>query len=156
MSVNLRGVKNTDVALIKIITKETAWESIPEYHRKTLNKEEWSRHMDEVFETSLKREGTEIFVAESEDHIFLGYVLVGEATNMITGTKHGFIYDIFVKENHRRRGIGRILMKKAEQHCSEKGYKTVALMVTTDNKPAINLYKKLEFRAERIFMEKIF
>ena len=154
MSINIRRIKHDDIALMKKISKETAWKSIAEDQRRTLNKEKWSRHMDEVFERSFKREGSEIFVAENKNHVFLGYVFVGEGNNMMTGTKHGFIFDIFVKKNYRGRGIGMMLMKRAEHYCKERGYTRMTLMVAINNQPAKNLYTKLDFKAEQMLMGK--
>ena len=154
MSINIRGIKDTDIALIKKITKETAWKSISEDERRTLRREKWSQHMDELFERFLSRGDSEVFVAENGNHVFLGYVFVGEGNNMMTGTKHGFIFDIFVKKNYRGRGIGMMLMKRAEDYCREKGYTRMALMVATNNQPALNLYTKLDFKAEQMFMRK--
>jgi len=73
---------------------------------------------------------------------------------MMTGTKHGYIYDMFVKENHRRKGIGTMLMKRAEQCFRKEGYKKMLLMVATKNQPAIELYTKQNFEAEQVFMGK--
>lgn len=154
MSINIRGIKDTDIALIKKITKETAWKSISEDERRTLRREKWSQHMDELFERSLSREDSEVFVAENGNHAFLGYVFVGEGNNIMTGAKHGFIFDIFVKKNYRGRGIGMMLMKRAEDHCREKDYTRMALMVATNNQPALSLYTKLDFKAEQMFMRK--
>ena len=154
MNISVRRIEEGDIALLKKISKETAWKSIPEDQRRMLDKEKWSRHMDEVFDRSFKREGSEIFVAENKNHVLLGYLFVGEGSNMITGTKHGFVFDIFVEENQRRQGIGMMLMKRAEHYCRERGYTRIALMVATNNQPAINLYTKLDFKAEQIFMGK--
>lgn len=154
MSINIRRIEDADISLIKEITKETALKSIPEDQRRTLDKEKWSRHMDEVFERTFKSRGSEIFVAKSENQVLLGYVFVGEGSNMMTGSKHGFIFDIFVKEDHRRRGIGMMLLKKAEHYCREKGYARMTLMVATNNQPAMNLYTRLNFEAEQVFMGK--
>ena len=154
MNIDIRRIKDIDIALIKKISKETAWKSISEDQSRALNKEKWSRHMDEVFERIFKREGNEIFVAENRNHVFLGYVFVGEGSSMMTGTKHGFIFDIFVKKNYRGRGIGMMLMKRAEHYCRARGYTRMALMVVTNNQPAINLYTQLDFKAEQMLMGK--
>jgi len=73
------------------------------------DREKWTKHILEGFEKLSKRETGKIFVAENETHAFLGYLWVGEGSNMMTGRKHGYIYDIFVKEEYRGKGIGRKL-----------------------------------------------
>jgi ribosomal protein S18 acetylase RimI-like enzyme len=154
MDVNIRRVKETDISLIKKISEETGWKSIPASERSTLNREKWNKHVEGVFERIFKKESSEIFVAEDENHTFLGYVLIGENINMITGASHGFIYDIFVKEEYRGKGVGTTLLEKAESYCREKGYPRVGLMVSTDNQLALKLYTKMGFKAEQMFMKK--
>ncbi len=110
--------------------------------------------MEEVYESTLKRKGSRIFVAEDENHVFLGYLLVGESNNMMTGQTYGFIYDIFVKEGFRGQGIGKTLMEKAESHCRQKGYSRLALMVSAANEHAISLYTKMGLKPEQIVMSK--
>jgi ribosomal protein S18 acetylase RimI-like enzyme len=102
----------------------------------------------------VKKESHRVFVAEDENQSFLGYVWVGEGSNPMTGTKHGYIYDIFVKEDQRRKGIGIMLMEKAERYCRETGYHELLLMVAINNQPAQELYIKQGFKAEQMYMLK--
>lgn len=154
MNVNIRRIKEADIPLIKEISEETAWKSIPENQRKTLDREGWNKRIEGVFEKLFKRESSKIFVAEGENHTFLGYIFIGENINMMSGATHGFIYDIFVKEGYRGKGVGTVLLEKAESYCQEKSYSRIGLMVSTNNQPAIKLYTKKGFRAEQMFMEK--
>ena len=154
MRVVFRKTKTTDLPLIKKFTVETGWKDIPERQRRSLNQEKWSRHMEEVFENFARRENSKILIAEDENHVFLGYLFVGEGTDSMTGTTHGFIYDIFVTEAHRDKGIGKTLMKKAESYCREKKYPRILLMVSAENLPAIHLYAKMGFKTEHMYMGK--
>jgi len=154
VNVNIRRVKETDIPLIKKISKETGWISIPKNQRKTLEREKWNKHMEGVFERIFKKESSEIFVAQKANQTFLGYIFIGESINMMTGTSHGFIYDIFVKEEYRGKGVGTALLEKAESYCRERGYPRVELMVSTDNQLALKLYTKMCFKAEQMFMKK--
>jgi ribosomal protein S18 acetylase RimI-like enzyme len=72
----------------------------------------------------------------------------------MTGATHGFIYDIFVAEEYRGKGIGKILIEKAETYCREKGYPRILLMVSAENQPAIRLYTKTGFKTEHMHMGK--
>lgn len=139
MNINARIAKDAEIASIKEISIRTVWERFSEDQRRELDKEKWSQHMNELFDMMVKKKSHKIFVAENENNSFLGYVWVGEGTDMMTGTKHGYIYDVFAKENHRRKGIGMMLMKRAEHYCREKGYKKMLLMVSTNNQPARKL-----------------
>lgn len=154
MRVTFREAKKTDLSLIKKFTVETGWKSIPESQRKNLDRETWSKHMVKAFESFFKREKSQIFVAENENHAFLGYLFVGETTDTMIGQSYGFIYDIYVKKEFRGKGIGKTLMEKAETHCRERGYSKISLMVSTSNQPAIRLYNRMGFKAEQMFMGK--
>jgi ribosomal protein S18 acetylase RimI-like enzyme len=155
MHVVLREAKKKDVPLIEKFTVETGWKGIPESQRTLLNREKWNRHMVEVFEDFYKRENSRIFVAEDEVQAFVGYVFVGESSDMLTGLGNfGFIYDIFVEEKFRGKGIGKMLLERAESHCREKSYSRIALMVATVNDSAISLYNRMGFKPEQMYMGK--
>lgn len=154
MRVTLRLMNKKDMPLVRKFTIETGWNSLSEMDRKELNKKEWSRHMEEVFENFAKQENSQIYVAEDDNKSFAGYLFVGESKNMMTGKSSGFIYDIFVKEELRRKGIGKKLMEKAESYCREKGYSRLSLMVSANNLPALKLYASTGFKKDQIYMDK--
>jgi ribosomal protein S18 acetylase RimI-like enzyme len=154
MHVVLRKAKETDMSLVEKFTVETGWKGIPETQRMLLNKEEWNKHMVEVFKNFSRRENSEILIAEDEQHRFIGYLFVGESDDMMTGLSFGFIYDIFVEEKFRGKGIGKLLLEKAENYCRRKGYSRIALMVSATNNSAIRLYTKSGFRPEQMYMAK--
>lgn len=154
MDITFRVARETDLQLVMKYTVETAWTTFSENERKQLDKERWTKHILEGFAKLSKRETDKIFVAENENHAFLGYLWVGEGTNMMTGLKHGYIYDIFVKEEFRGKGVGKILVEKAESHCRERGYSRILLMVSVSNESANKLYNRMGFKAEQTYMAK--
>ena len=154
MRVALREAKKTEMPLVERLTLETGWKSISEAQRTMLNREEWSKHMVKVFEKLSGRENSEIWIAEDEQHGFVGYLFVGESGDMMTGLSFGFIYDIFVEEKFRGMGIGRLLLEKAEEYCRRKGYSRIALMVSAANESAIRLYTRAGFKPEQMYMAK--
>jgi ribosomal protein S18 acetylase RimI-like enzyme len=156
MNITIREAKETDLQLVKKYTVETGWTTVlSENERKELDKEKWTKYFLEGFEKLSKREADRIFVAEDDSHAFLGYLWVGEGSSIMTGLKHGYICDLFVKEEFRGKGIGRILLDKAESYCREKRYSRILLMVSVNNETAIRLYNKMGFKAEQTYMAKI-
>lgn len=147
-------MKKKDLPLIRKLTVETGWNGLSEIDRKGLDKEEWSRHMEEVFENFAKQENSEIYVAEDESHSFVGYLFVGESRNQMVGKSSGFIYDIYVKEKLRGKGIGKQLIERAENYCRERGYTRLSLMVSAHNQPALKIYGSTGFQKDQILMEK--
>jgi ribosomal protein S18 acetylase RimI-like enzyme len=81
-------------------------------------------------------------------------LFVGGISDMMTGLNYGFIYDIFVEEKSRGKGIGKLLLEKAEDYCRKKGYSRIALMVSTENDSAIRLYSRIGFKPEQMHMAK--
>jgi ribosomal protein S18 acetylase RimI-like enzyme len=154
MNIILREAKDNDMPLLEKLTLETGWKTIPETQRMLLDREKWNKYLVEVFENLSKRKNSEIFIAEDEKHEFIGYVFVGESGEMITGLSSGFIYDIFVEEKFRGKGIGKLLLEKAEDYCRRKGYSRIALMVSAANDSAIRLYTRTGFKPEQMYMAK--
>ena len=156
MDVNIREGREADLQLVKKYTVETAWETFPEDEKKLLDRKKWSGNFLETFdrEKFARKETDKVFVAEDKSHAFLGYLWVGEGSNMMTGLKHGYVYDVFVKEEFRGKGIGRMLLEKAESYCQERGYSRILLMVSVGNQAAINLYDNMGFKAEQTYMAK--
>jgi ribosomal protein S18 acetylase RimI-like enzyme len=154
MDVTIREAKEPDLQLVRKYTVETGWIVLSESERKQLDREKWTKQLLEVFDRLSRRETDRIFVAEDGSHAFLGYLWIGEGGNMMTGLKHGYVYDIFVKEEFRGRGIGRMLIEKAESYCRERDYSRMLLMVSVSNQAAISLYGKMGFKAEQTYMGK--
>jgi ribosomal protein S18 acetylase RimI-like enzyme len=150
----LRHAKETDMPMIRKFTVQTGWAGIPQSQRTRLDREKWNKHMVEVFENFYKRENSEIFVAEDERHRFVGYLFVGESRDMMTGLSYGFVYDIFVEEKSRGKGIGKMLMEKAESYCREKGFSRIALSVSAANDSAMRLYSRMGFKPEHMILGK--
>lgn len=51
------------------------------------------------------------------------------------------IFRLVVEDAHRRRGIGRELLRAAEAHVATQGHVAVGLAVGVDNAPALRLYE---------------
>ncbi len=70
-------------------------------------------------------------------------------------SKIGYIYNFGVDEAYQRRGIGAILLKKAEDYLREKGAETVELNVFLFNQRALAFYKKYGYQALDVNLQKI-
>lgn len=62
-----------------------------------------------------------------------------------SGKVIGRVYTIDVKPEHRRKGIGRTLLKKLEEEFRRMGCEKIVLEVAVDNEPAIKLYKSMGY-----------
>ncbi|MDG2031141.1 MAG: GNAT family N-acetyltransferase [Phycisphaerales bacterium] len=54
-----------------------------------------------------------------------------------------------VQKDHRRRGIGTLLLEQAVTHCRDHGLLKISLDVLSDRRPAIDLFEKTGFRLNR-------
>ncbi len=97
----------------------------------------------------------------SKDHFFYTLYKEKEAIGMAwlkatrsDALKKGFIYKIFIEENHRGQGHGKSLMRLLEEKAREMGLNTLALHVFGSNKIAINLYNSIGYEITNINMSK--
>ena len=96
-----------------------------------------------------------IFVAVEEGNI-VGYVAVkmeveDSPRNVIK--KYGYISNVMILKEHRGKGFGEALVKKAEEFTKESGANNISLDVQVGNS-AINLYHKLGYKECTVWMEK--
>ena len=83
----------------------------------------------------IAREG---FVVAVKDGTVIGYVIaIGEGGQ-------GMIQSIAVSPESRRKGVGELLMKAANEYLARR-FRRVSLLVDADNEKAIRLYRKLSF-----------
>lgn len=99
-------------------------------------------------------------LASQEQHLYT-IVLDGEpagqlwlSTDPKLGEATGFIYDLFVAESFRRRGIATQAMLQLEKLAVQLGVKTLALHVFGHNAGARALYEELGYSITDINMAK--
>ena len=84
----------------------------------------------------------------------LGDKVVGTAMAGFDGHR-GWVYYLAVAPPHRRKGIGRALMQRAEKALAELGCPKINLQIRTGNDQALLFYQQLGYVAEeRISMGK--
>jgi ribosomal protein S18 acetylase RimI-like enzyme len=79
---------------------------------------------------------------------------LGTAIDQVRGERYGHIFLIFVRPEHRRRGIGQGLMQIAEDWAKARGDRQIGLQVFIDNQPALNLYQRLGYHSQSLSMIK--
>ncbi|MEM1602187.1 MAG: ribosomal protein S18-alanine N-acetyltransferase [Candidatus Bathyarchaeia archaeon] len=95
----------------------------------------------------------ETFIVAEEDNQVVGYIMcrIESGFSGLSLTKRGHVISIAVLPEYRRRGIGEALLKEALQSMANYyGVKECYLEVRVSNTPAINLYKKVGFKIERV------
>lgn len=61
-------------------------------------------------------------------------------------SKKGYISNLYVKEEYRKKGIAIKLVKKAEEWLKKNKVSHITLEIHVKNKPALNLYRKFGFK----------
>lgn len=86
-------------------------------------------------------------------HFWVAQTPQGDVVGMVGVQQHepgvGEIRRLRVQIDHRRKGIGTLLMEQAVKFCSEHQYLKVALDTFIDRDPAIKLFNKFHFHHSR-------
>ncbi|MGI6119917.1 MAG: GNAT family N-acetyltransferase [Desulfosporosinus sp.] len=118
------------------------------------------------FWTWIQQSGSIVFIAEvpveeretvgeKKKAKAIGYlVLQPSATEELTGVSQGWIMDLAVLPEWRGKGVGRELLKAAENHSGKQGIPYLGLAVSSHNVGALHLYEQFGFAEERKLMVK--
>lgn len=95
----------------------------------------WSK---ESFESELKKSESFKFVALEEDEV-IGFAILEAVLD------EGNLLDIAVDENHRRKGVARLLFEEMLEKAKENELSFITLEVRSSSTPAIALYEAMGF-----------
>jgi len=99
------------------------------------------------FRFALGKSGSDILVAEDND--IIGSVMVGHDGH------RGWLYYVAVAPSHRNKGVGRALVKAAEEWLTMRGVPKAHLMLREHNWDAAAFYARLGYEPmPRINMQK--
>lgn len=91
------------------------------------------------------------YLIATEDGQIAGWILIGPSKDSFTDQEIGFIYELYVAEFYRGRGISKVLMKSGIDHLRQGGYPEVRLSVFAENH-AVRLYEQLGFQVRTMTM----
>jgi len=94
------------------------------------------------------RESIEKQMKENPDFFigaFDGERLIGTVIASFDGRK-GWINRLAVHPEYRRRGIGQLLIRKAETVLKEKGAWVICALIERENKPSLSLFEKCGYK----------
>ena len=84
-----------------------------------------------------------------------GYMIIGSAFSVEFGGRTAFIDELYISENYRGKGLGRMALEFAENYAGEKGYTYLRLEVELSNTIAQKIYRANGFKEhERYIMTK--
>ncbi|MDX2248493.1 MAG: GNAT family N-acetyltransferase [Bacteroidia bacterium] len=141
---NLREIHVTDAEayldLLSSIESESPYALLEPGERRTTIREQ----MAEI-EAILARDNQTILVVEDGADLVGWLGAFGETYRRV---EHNVLLGVGVHENYRRRGIGTWLFTEIEKWAWDQNIRRMELLVLTQNKPAISLYRKMGFQIE--------
>ncbi|MFA5313296.1 MAG: GNAT family N-acetyltransferase [Methanomassiliicoccales archaeon] len=96
-----------------------------------------------------------VFIAETSG-VRAGFVWVTTEINFSDDDLCGWVLEIYVLPEFRRRGIAAKLLERAEEWTKEQNARSLWLNAGGNNDPAIALYKRSGFEIETVHMSKRF
>jgi ribosomal protein S18 acetylase RimI-like enzyme len=112
-------------------------------------------HLDRTVESYFSGD-TPIWWIQHEMNDVIGCLWMGVAIEQSSGIRHAHVFLLYVKPQHRRRGIAKWLMSQAEDWAKHRGDRQIGLQVFTDNRAAIGLYESLGYQTQAVSMMKYF
>ena len=93
-----------------------------------------------------------IFVADTGREL-LGFTQLYPALCSVDLVTYFVLYDLFVAETARRRGIARSLMNTASEWATTEGAGRIDLETAGDNAPGQSLYRSLGYELDEVFLK---
>ena len=72
----------------------------------------------------------------------------------VANAEYGLVSDLVVTAKHRGRGVGRALLRAAEERARQAGADALRLSVKASNTAALSLYSVEGFEQSEIYLEK--
>ncbi|MFC4559710.1 GNAT family N-acetyltransferase [Virgibacillus kekensis] len=91
------------------------------------------------------------YLISTENNVITGWILIGGSKDQFSDKALGFIYELFVIEEYRGKGISKQLIKIGVEQLKQEGYSEIRLSVFDGNQ-AIKIYESLGFKNRTITM----
>lgn len=96
-----------------------------------------------------------LFVATDEAGALVGHVIcMGNNVDSVSEAAQAWVYDLSVRPEWWGNGVGRALMKRAEEFARSLGLDWIGLGVTYANQRALQFYQEIGYGIERVQMVK--
>jgi GNAT superfamily N-acetyltransferase len=133
----------------------TSWNDLPHYHRERRAPGDIAPGVRHIVELLMAQGDNVVLVADVEGRPNKGQVWLGEARDPYSGARRGYIYDLYVEPDMRGQGLGRALLRAAEEASTRRGDRELGLTVAAGNEEALALYGNMGFAVERLTMSKV-
>ncbi|MEZ4828873.1 MAG: GNAT family N-acetyltransferase [Bacteroidia bacterium] len=141
---NLREIHITDaeafIRLLSRIESESPYALLEAGERRTTIRDQ----MAEI-ESLLESDNHTILIVEDGDELVAWMGAYGSSHRRV---RHSVLLAIGVRDDYRRKGIGSWLFQEMEKWAWNHSIRRMELLVLSENKPAIALYRKMGFQIE--------
>jgi GNAT superfamily N-acetyltransferase len=97
---------------------------------------------------------TPVWFIDAKDAQSVGCLWVGDGYDQITGDRYTHIFLVYIAPDHRRKGLGRRLLKHVEQWAQQRGDRAVGLQAFIENQGAHALYNSMGYQPRSTFLLK--
>ncbi len=153
--IRIRKARRKDLDFILCLSIETLRNELTPYERERTSHRKLVNIMAKNLRRFMASASMLTLVAETEAGERAGFIMVGKSSSVFTDQQQAFVYDIAVTPQFRRRGIGRMLMERAEAYAREQEMGFITLMVDCRNEAARTLYAQLGFEDGKVLMRKL-
>ncbi len=98
----------------------------------------------------LNRNDSWLLVAQSQDDL-IGFCQMYPSFSSTNTSRIAILNDLFVAQNARSKGVGKDLMRTAEDLAKKLGLSALELSTAIDNQTAQSLYKQLDWQLDKEF-----
>ncbi|GAF11098.1 acetyltransferase, GNAT family [Bacillus sp. JCM 19046] len=98
----------------------------------------------------IEKEESVIFIVKDE-HEYVGFTQLYPTFSSISMQKAWVLNDLYVEKSARGKGVGELLLHKAETFAKETGAKSLSLSTAPDNASAQRLYEKNGYKRDSEF-----
>ncbi|WP_339216978.1 GNAT family N-acetyltransferase [Ornithinibacillus sp. FSL M8-0202] len=140
---NIRKPNEVEIEKILALSPQAIFEG-------TLGKTEPTMEKAKQLVEPLLKKGC-YYLISTENNVMTGWILIGGSKDNFSGKAFGFIYELFVLEEYRGKGISKQLIKTGMDQLKQKGYSEIRLSVFAGN-PAMKIYESLGFENRTITM----
>lgn len=137
MSTTIRIAKHDDVQVLENLFFEFS---------------EWPLQRSNSIRKAIENPNEELLVAESEGQI-VGFIHQVYFNDPLHACLNSSLTSLFVKKEHRRKGIASKLIQQSLEHARRRNVIEVHVTTREDNVPAIRFYEAKAFRREGVLFE---
>ena len=137
MSINIRRAEEKDTPVLEDLLLQFS---------------EWPLQRDQTLHRIMRETTGELLVAESDQEI-VGLIHQIFFLDPVHAGLNSYITSLFVKESHRKKGIGSQLLQKAIESAKKKGVIEVHVDTEENNVRATEFYQKSGFKKVGVVFE---